>query len=76
MEEMQDRLECIESALYYAREAIDNLECVDDCEDIIEAIRDKVRELTAERDTIHASIEAMQDAELEAARDEYWRDVL
>lgn len=74
--DIRDELEMLDNQLYHAREALEHLECVDDCEDLVEIINDRIRELTNERDRIHANIEAQDDHDLDALRDEYWRDAM
>lgn len=74
--DMHEELERLDNEIFHAREAVEHLECVEDCEGAIDAINDRIRELTCERDRIHTSIEARDDAMLDALRDEYWRDAM
>lgn len=74
--DMHEELERLDNEIFHAREAVEHLECVEDCEGAIHAINDRIRELTGERDRIHTSIEARDDAMLDALRDEYWRDAM
>lgn len=67
----REELERLDTEIFYLREAIENLECVSECEDVIEIMRDRLRELTKEKDGIHATIEIMDDYELDRLREEY-----
>lgn len=71
-----EELERLENEIFHAREAIEHMECVNDCEDIIEIINGRIDGLTEERNRVHASIEAQDDAEQDALLEEYWRDAM
>lgn len=73
---MHERLERVYEELLHLSVAISALEKVEDCEDIVGVLHDKVCMLSVERDELHDRIEArdaMEDAELTR---EYWRAVI
>ena len=72
----REELERLDNQIFHAREAIENLECVDDSDEIIEIVRDRLRELTGEYNRVHASVEASEDAEYERLRRDYWLEAM
>ena len=71
-----ERLEYIEDQLFHLGEALEHINQVDHCEDLVEAISDRVFVLVFARDEVHKRIEEADARDLSALKREYWRDVL
>ena len=71
---MGERLQKLEDELFDLKEAIERLERVRGCEDVIEALEDKVKVLSVERDECHRRAEQEDDREIEALKRAYWAE--
>jgi len=69
-----ERLQKLEDELFDLKEAIERLERVRGCEDVIEALEDKVKVLSVERDECHRRAEQEDDREIEALKRAYWAE--
>ena len=71
-----DRLEKVTEQLFHLDEAIDHLNQVGHCEDIVEMLNDRSIILTAAKNALHKCIEQDDRRDLRDLTREYWRAVL
>ena len=71
-----DRLEHVEDQLFHLGEALEHINQVDHCEDMVDAISDRIFVLAFVRDELYKKVSKDNERELSALKREYWRDVI
>jgi hypothetical protein len=72
----REKLEHLEGQLFHLGEALENIAEVEHCEDIVDAITDRIFVLTFAKEELEKRIDRENARELAALTREYWRSVL
>lgn len=72
----QDKLEKVSEGLYRLGEALEQVSQVSNCEDIVEALTDRIFILAFAKEELEKQVYEENVRELGALKREYWRAVL
>ena len=73
---ISEKYERADNELFHLNEAIEHLEEAGECEEVILIIRDKISEISAERNYYHGLIEAHDERDESEQKREYYSSVL
>lgn len=74
--DLHEELERITDDIMHIEDAIEALQDVADCDDVIDVLHDRMLVLGVRRDDVHARIEAIDAREEAELTREYWRAVI